>query len=1189
MTNGGKDIKIGNDKRTVSIVPSQEPLYNFFNGEQLTDAFGQPIFADEDIIYIEDALSRNATSIVFPSKSNGVTKNTITSIGNTEVNYNFVGRNEIGIDTSNLKVGDSLSGKYIPDGTFISRIGIGSVFLSNNTNNTGIETEPDVEITRESTSLVSFRPTIKVAEQFPDETEVSTTLLGIPRAETQLSLFSDVASYGLDVNQWETVRFVGRSRNFVTWTRRLNEIYGKRYDARLTEETNESALKLEAFPTPYTYPYGPLYEKTGLYNEELFQNYLRFVQLGNQLYNFYNENGTSLGYPDSWKNNFLPETFAKVESGDVIYDDNINFAFAGIDDWTETWRDMRDSQLIDPVTGKPFTFVEASNLNTVIPTTSSETRPGYRSGYRNYVILQSKQTFRYQPGRISGFTFGSSCSAEPVTGYTIEFGIYNESDEYVFRVDRGDLKIVRRSTVPLSRDVLELNLLEPEDQRFVTNSDPFKPITLNEIVIPRDNFNGDALDGNGRSGYQLQLPNVTMYKIEFGWYGAIGVRFYAYIPAGPGEARWVVLHTIVLENQLEGPCLQESYFKFKYQIDVRDNAFIREPVFLYKYGSSYYIDGGDEGGFTVNTKTSRLRTITNTAGPESLFGLIPKQEILSSSGDLLPNNKIVIPKELTVNSDSLVKVNVITCTGCPNGYGYTYSPGISSPENGRSLNIRFTSASTIQALNDDYFYEYDKGAKIIGKTIWNAYIEELKDPVGTAGSFRSAELSRSVGGELVRDPSVGRALGFTTAIPIGEDYPYPVRLSNYDGVYVSEYRVSGTKVELIFLNPIKRDTGTNSGGHVADVRVGFTNIEPDINRVDGDIFNVPGIGFTSKLPEDRYIFAEVRANGILLNEQGIEVGEGINNPFVDSEIDVTTPEITSAGGGVCSGLTLEVLPSIEFPGVTYSQNNPDKNESGNFLIAEGRFPTLSLNELGEDSGYDQGSVSVENNNGDVVDTGLRYVGLTSTFIPDPADPDRLQSYIRISGDISTIPNLTSPYKLAFTPIELQTKDTFNTSAIKRSIFNFDPFPLFLVMQLKDNTAINSVTMKEFTGFNEKILSPVQSATTYTQNLSLTNAGGNADLVGLSPPNFLEVDRLSSLKIDILNQQKLRIGPQTTIIDTFYVGANDARTVDLSKIFGVDRNKILRNRQNNQAVFIVAENISSNTTANLEATLNYLEQ
>ena len=109
-------------------------------------------------------------------------------------------------------------------------------------------------------------------------------------------------------------------------------------------------------------------------------------------------------------------------------------------------------------------------------------------------------------------------------------------------------------------------------------------------------------------------------------------------------------------------------------------------------------------------------------------------------------------------------------------------------------------------------------------------------------------------------------------------------------------------------------------------------------------------------------------------------------------------------------------------------------------------------------------------------------------------------------------------------------------------------------------------------------------------MSLTNASGNADLVGLSPPNFREVDRLASLRIDTSNQQKLRTSlDQSRTIDTFYVGANDPKTFDLSKIFGPDRYTILPTRRANQAYFVVAENISSNTSAIVEMSLNYREQ
>ena len=52
--NGGKDVKIGHDKRPVSVVPSDEqPLYNIANGEVLTDEFGNPLITEVDQFFLQ--------------------------------------------------------------------------------------------------------------------------------------------------------------------------------------------------------------------------------------------------------------------------------------------------------------------------------------------------------------------------------------------------------------------------------------------------------------------------------------------------------------------------------------------------------------------------------------------------------------------------------------------------------------------------------------------------------------------------------------------------------------------------------------------------------------------------------------------------------------------------------------------------------------------------------------------------------------------------------------------------------------------------------------------------------------------------------------------------------------------------------------------------------------------------------
>ena len=58
--NGGKDVKFGDDKRPVSIVPSNEQnLYNIANGELLTDEFGNPLITEVDTFYLPVLLQRD--------------------------------------------------------------------------------------------------------------------------------------------------------------------------------------------------------------------------------------------------------------------------------------------------------------------------------------------------------------------------------------------------------------------------------------------------------------------------------------------------------------------------------------------------------------------------------------------------------------------------------------------------------------------------------------------------------------------------------------------------------------------------------------------------------------------------------------------------------------------------------------------------------------------------------------------------------------------------------------------------------------------------------------------------------------------------------------------------------------------------------------------------------------------------
>jgi hypothetical protein len=1156
-----KDIKLGDDKRPISIIPSNEVnLFNIANGELLTDEFGTPVITEVDEYFLRDVTADRSTSIVVGTEVQSSTRYEKSSIGSTTGTYSSTNTNRIGIVTTNIRSGDLISGASIPDATIVSIVGIGSIFISKNTTNTSPLSE-SVLIERISEIKIKSNPVIKIEEQFRESSEVSTTLLGVNRAETQLSLFSNVSSYGLDSDEFEFYTF-RTGNSFFSWENRRNSLYGNRYTAKQIEETQESAIKITSFPTPYSFPFGPKFEKVGLYNADLFQQYLNFIQMGNDLYNL-----PWIGYPSSWKENFLSPGFVKVESGDVNYGENINDSFAKIDIWTDTWRDIKDSILVDPTTNLPFTFAKVNSLIIGKTYTSTSTRPGYSNSNQRYAYLQSRRVFRYQPGRISGFTFGLRSSTEAVTGINLEWGIANPTDQYVFRINAGQFSIVRRSTIPLEPAVLIRNGLTSQDQTNIPSGDPFDSERYWTIDIPRDKFNGDPLNSNGPSGYLLQPEKVTMYKIEFGWYGAIGARFYAYIPTDNGDARWVVIHTLVIENSLESPCLRDSYFRFKYSLNIANTGDVRSPQFLYKYGASYYIDGGDEGTSQIYSVSSDQKTILSST-EKTLLGIRPKEFILNRDGVEIENKKLIIPTELNINSDSLSEVKVVTCSACP-GFGYAYTPGIATTESGRSINIAFTSPNTIAAINDSYFSESDIGAKIIAPSIYNAYITEVSDPVGTAGSFESATVkgfggtygfdlvSRNIPESFVFD----RVAGITTQIPILEPYPYPVRLSNYNAYAASEFNFTGSKIEIQFVNPNNRD----DYGHFADFLIGVTDKVPVVSLPDTLSGFVVGGASTTVLPNNDILFGTHTHSYASYDEDGIERGESWAplQPPLRMGINYRIPNLPNPAGGLCSKISIEVQEPTEIQNAVQYGENPQtgENDGSYYIEIPGSFPSIS---------YDGGQIA------------FQYEGTTYTpnitYVGEPVGPysknDSSFSYIKISEEITESNN----FSLLLRPVTLTGTGEVNSG----KLFNYNPYPLYLVAKLQDNAQINNITVKETLGNFQRTITPKWYK---YDNVSIELYGGKTDNAATPPTNFTEIDRLSSALIDTQNNSQLR--PSTTR-DTLYVGANNTKSINMSKVFGADRRVITPDNNNLEATFIVAKKINAGS-GSIETSLNFKEQ
>jgi hypothetical protein len=156
-----------------------------------------------------------------------------------------------------------------------------------------------------------------------------------------------------------------------------------------------------------------------------------------------------------------------------------------------------------------------------------------------------------------------------------------------------------------------------------------------------------------------------------------------YIPQSNGQSRWVILHTLVIENQIGEPCLEDPFFFFKYRVYVDNPSRLRLPQFVEKYGASYYIDGGDEGtvsisnGRAINRKIPVIDSDSEVVPVDrwaSVFGLKPKQKIINTAGNEFNNKKEIFPVSMSITSTKPVEVKLVNQFGCREN-AYTFQEG----------------------------------------------------------------------------------------------------------------------------------------------------------------------------------------------------------------------------------------------------------------------------------------------------------------------------------------------------------------------------------------------------------------------------------------------------------------------------------------------------------------------------------
>ncbi|MGA1402706.1 MAG: hypothetical protein ACO312_06155 [Candidatus Nanopelagicaceae bacterium] len=310
---------------------------------------------------------------------------------------------------------------------------------------------------------------------------------------------------------------------------------------------------------------------------------------------------------------------------------------------------------------------------------------------RTYASLQTKINFPYQAGRAMNTSYGVQFSRGSANeNVVIEFGSYDNNDGYGFRILYEDGKdkllifrrtssgetsgLVQRDSIPYLAGHSELMGENAYEQIIEIGNSTASGYTVATNGNRLDGSSTGAVDVNGNpttTGHKLSLfdgsltaSHLTMFKIEYSWYGASGAAFSAFVPLDkapqPNIPRWVKIQTIPIGGNLQFPSLKNPDKPLTFRIYRRADKTLSTNVpsanaFLSTFGTSVSIEAGDPKPMEIFPATSGLVTLTNSLS-NPVLGLRIKPTIKSSTNTTTglsvdtPNQLRAYPLNLSISS-----------------------------------------------------------------------------------------------------------------------------------------------------------------------------------------------------------------------------------------------------------------------------------------------------------------------------------------------------------------------------------------------------------------------------------------------------------------------------------------------------------------------------------------------------------
>lgn len=268
--------------------------------------------------------------------------------------------------------------------------------------------------------------------------------------------------------------------------------------------------------------------------------------------------------------------------------------------------------IIDDVT---FTYTLSDNPSTTVPSgiiqynlngyTGAATRAGMFD-FQNGFFFEFDGNTLYCVRRSS--TQQISGRATVVNNSNLVTGI---NTNFIGQLAEGDYVVIRGGSYKVVSINSRTEMVVQPQYKGASATDIILTKTV-DVKVPQSQWSIDPCDGNGPSGYLLDINKIQMAYMDYSWYGAGKVRFG--FKETEGRVRYV--HEFVHNNRLDEAYMRSGNLPARYEIS--NDANPSYVPTLFHWGTSVIMDGRfDEDEAYLFTSTSDSLTFTNGQSVQS--------------------------------------------------------------------------------------------------------------------------------------------------------------------------------------------------------------------------------------------------------------------------------------------------------------------------------------------------------------------------------------------------------------------------------------------------------------------------------------------------------------------------------------------------------------------------------------------